>query len=318
MRRTLGEHIEIEFRNAADLWFATVDPSQLENAVLNLALNARDAMPNGGRLTIETANAEFDADEASPEIKPGQYVMIAVGDTGVGMPPDALARAFEPFFTTKDVGKGTGLGLSMVYGFVKQSGGHARIQSEVGNGTVVRLYVPRAIVAEVAPSAAPGTEAELPKGKETILFVEDDPMVRQYTGQQIVGLGYEVITAENAVEALALVENGAAPDLLFTDVVMPGGMNGRQLALKLRERWPQSARALHFRLRARAADHRRRVGAVEIRAEQAVPARGARRQAARRARRSGGEQQVDSEKCEWWVFIATAGRQAARCCALRR
>jgi PAS domain S-box-containing protein len=238
MRRTLGEHIRIEFRNAADLWFATVDPSQLEHAVLNLALNARDAMPNGGRLTIETANAEFDADEASPEIKPGQYVMIAVGDSGVGMPPDVLARAFEPFFTTKDVGKGTGLGLSMVYGFVKQSGGHARIQSEVGDGTVVRLYMPRAIVDEVAASAAPAHATELPKGKETILFVEDDPMVRQYTGQQIVGLGYEVITAESAVQALALIENGPAPDLLFTDVVMPGGMNGRQLALKLRERWP--------------------------------------------------------------------------------
>jgi len=238
MHRTLGAHIEIEFRHSADLWFATVDAGQLENAVLNLAVNARDAMPSGGKLRIETANAEFDADEASPEIKPGQYVMIAVGDTGVGMPPDTLARAFEPFFTTKDVGKGTGLGLSMVYGFVKQSGGHARIQSEPGTGTVVRLYVPRAIVAEVAPSAAPAPSAELPKGKETILFVEDDPMVRQYTGQQIVGLGYEVITAENAVEALVLVETGAAPDLLFTDVVMPGGMNGRQLALKLRERWP--------------------------------------------------------------------------------
>jgi PAS domain S-box-containing protein len=244
MRRTIGEHIRIEFRNAADLWFATVDPSQLEHAVLNLALNARDAMPNGGRLTIETANCVFDADQASPEIKPGQYVMIAVGDTGVGMPPDALARAFEPFFTTKDVGKGTGLGLSMVYGFVKQSGGHARIQSEVGNGTVVRLYVPRAIVAEVAGGAAPAPSTELPRGKETILFVEDDPMVRQYTGQQIVGLGYNVITAENAVEALALVETGAAPDLLFTDVVMPGGMNGRQLALKLRQRWP-SLRVLY-------------------------------------------------------------------------
>jgi PAS domain S-box-containing protein len=238
MCRTIGEHIQIEFRSAADLWFATVDPSQLEHAVLNLALNARDAMPNGGRLTIETANCVFDADQASLEIKPGQYVMIAVGDTGVGMPPDALARAFEPFFTTKDVGKGTGLGLSMVYGFVKQSGGHARIQSEPGNGTVVRLYLPRAIVAEVAPSAAPAPGAELPRGKETVLFVEDDPMVRQYTGQQIVGLGYTVITAENAVEALALVETGAAPDLLFTDVVMPGGMNGRQLALELRQRWP--------------------------------------------------------------------------------
>ncbi len=238
MRRTLGEHIRIEFRNAAGLWFATVDPGQLEHAVLNLALNARDAMPDGGRLTIETENCVFDADQASLEIKPGQYVMIAVGDTGVGMPPDALARAFEPFFTTKDVGKGSGLGLSMVYGFAKQSGGQARIQSEPGNGTVVRLYLPRAIVAEVAPGAAPATGAELPKGKETVLFVEDDPMVRQYTGQQIVGLGYKVITAENAVEALVLVETGAAPDLLFTDVVMPGGMNGRQLALRLRQRWP--------------------------------------------------------------------------------
>jgi CheY-like chemotaxis protein len=136
------------------------------------------------------------------------------------------------------VGKGSGLGLSMVYGFVKQSGGHAGIQSAVGNGTVVRLYVPRAIGAEVAASAAPVPSTELPKGKETILFVEDDPMVRQYTSQQIVGLGYNVITAENAVEALALVETGAAPDLLFTDVVMPGGMNGRQLTLKLRQRWP--------------------------------------------------------------------------------
>jgi CheY-like chemotaxis protein len=238
MRRTIGEHIRIEIRNAADLWFATVDPGQLEHALLNLALNARDAMPNGGRLTIETANCVFDADQALLEIKPGQYVMIAVGDTGVGMPPEALARAFEPFFTTKDVGKGTGLGLSMVYGFVKQSGGHARIQSEVGKGTVVRLYVPRAIVTEVAGKAAPEPSTELPGGKETILFVEDDPMVRQYTGQQIVGLGYNVITAENAIEALALVETGPAPDLLFTDVVMPGGMNGRQLAIKLRQRWP--------------------------------------------------------------------------------
>ena len=238
MRRTLGEHIRIEFRNAAGLWFATVDPGQLEHAVLNLALNARDAMPDGGRLTIETENCVFDADQASLEIRPGQYVMIAVGDTGVGMPPDTLVRAFEPFFTTKDVGKGSGLGLSMVYGFAKQSGGHARIQSEPGNGTVVRLYLPRAIVAEVAPGAAPAPGAELPKGNETVLFVEDDPMVRQYTGQQIVGLGYKVITAENAVEALVLVETGAAPDLLFTDVVMPGGMNGRQLALKLRQRWP--------------------------------------------------------------------------------
>ena len=292
MRRTIGEHIRIEFHNAAGLWFATIDPGQLEHAMLNLVLNARDAMPDGGRLTIETANCVFDADQAWPEINPGQYVMIAVGDSGVGMTPDALARAFEPFFTTKDVGKGTGLGPSMVYGFVKQSGGHARIQSEVGSGTVVRLYLPRAIVAEAAASAAPQTGTELPSGKETILFVEDDPMVRQYTGQHIVGLGYNVITAENAVEALALVESGAAPDLLFTDVVMPGGMNGRQLALKLRQRWP-NLRVLYTSGYAHGQLTIDLVGAVEMRAEQAVPARGARRQTARCARRCGRERRLD-------------------------
>jgi PAS domain S-box-containing protein len=240
LHRTLGEHIEIQSHHAAELWSATIDPGQLESAVLNLAVNARDAMPSGGRLTIETANVEFDAEQAGiyPEIKPGQYVMIAVGDTGCGMPPNVLARAFEPFFTTKDVGKGTGLGLSMVYGFVKQSDGHARIYSEVGIGTVVRLYLPRALVAAVVTNAAPTIAPALPRGDETILFVEDDPMVRQHTGRQIVGLGYAVVAAENAAEAISLVSDGCVPDLLFTDVVMPGGMNGRQLALKLRERWP--------------------------------------------------------------------------------
>ena len=150
-----------------------------------------------------------------------------------------VERAFEPFFTTKDVGKGTGLGLSMVYGFVKQSGGHVRIQSEVGAGTVVRLYLPRSEAVAAKTDTAPALAPELPKGSETILFVEDDPMVRQHTGMQIVGLGYAIVAAENAAEALALVDDGCVPDLLFTDVVMPGGMNGRQLALRLRERWPR-------------------------------------------------------------------------------
>ena len=215
-------------------------PAQLENGVLNLAVNARDAMPGGGRLTIETANVELDEQQAaaSPESKPGQYVMIAVRDTGCGMPPDVLARAFEPFFTTKDVGKGTGLGLSMVYGFVRQSGGHVRIQSEVGAGTVVQLYLPRSMIAAVAADAAPLAPQDLPAGKETILFVEDDPLVRQHTGRQIVALGYAIIAAENANEALALIEDGCVPDLLFTDVVMPGGMNGRQLAVEARKRRP--------------------------------------------------------------------------------
>jgi len=223
-----------------NVWHALADPAQLTTSLLNLAVNARDAMPNGGKLTLKTGNIILDETyaQSNAEVRAGPYVMIAVSDTGSGMAPDVLEKVFEPFFTTKDVGKGTGLGLSMVYGFVKQSGGHARIQSEAGDGTVVRLYMPRAIVDEVAASAAPAHTTELPKGKETVLFVEDDPMVRQYTGQQIVGLGYDVITAENAVQALTLVENGPAPDLLFTDVVMPGGMNGRQLALRLRERWP--------------------------------------------------------------------------------
>jgi PAS domain S-box-containing protein len=241
MRRTLGEHIEIGLRHEADPWSATVDPGQLENAVLNLAVNARDAMPNGGKLTIETANVALDADQTAdnPEIKPGEYVMIAVTDTGTGMPPDVVARAFEPFFTTKDVGKGTGLGLSMVYGFVKQSGGGVRMHSQVGHGTVVRLYLPRSMTESESAATAPAASQALPGGKETILFVEDDAMVRKHTGAQIVHLGYQVVTADNAAEAIALVEDGCTPDLLFTDVVMPGGMNGRQLAHKLRERWPK-------------------------------------------------------------------------------
>jgi PAS domain S-box-containing protein len=240
MHRTLGEHIEIRTVHAAGLWHATVDPGQLENAVLNLAVNARDAMPNGGRLTIETTNVDLDAEQmaAFPEGKAGQYVMVAVCDTGCGMTPEVVARAFEPFFTTKDVGKGTGLGLSMVYGFVKQSGGQVRIISQVGAGTEVRIYLPRSAEVQASAGAAPAAPHELPRGDETILFVEDDPMVREHTGRQIVGLGYTVVAAENAIEALRIASDGVAPDLLFTDVVMPGGMNGRQLALKLRERWP--------------------------------------------------------------------------------
>jgi CheY-like chemotaxis protein len=224
----------------AGLWHATIDPGQLENAVLNLAVNARDAMPNGGRLTIETGNVQLDATQLAdvPEGKPGQYVTVAVCDTGSGMTAEVAARAFEPFFTTKDVGKGTGLGLSMVYGFVKQSGGHVRITSDVGVGTVVRLYLPRSAEVQATASVAVPGARDLPRGSETILFVEDDPMVREHTGKQIVGLGYAVITAENALEAVQLADDGYVPDLLFTDVVMPGGMNGRQLALKLRERWP--------------------------------------------------------------------------------
>jgi PAS domain S-box-containing protein len=240
MRRTLGEHIAITIQAAANLWPARVDPGQLESAVVNLAVNARDAMPQGGSITIETANVELDESYAgmNPDVKPGEYVMIAVSDTGSGMAADIVARAFEPFFTTKDVGKGTGLGLSMVYGFVKQSGGHARIYSEPGVGTVVRLYLPRSDVPAETAGVRPKAASELPTGGETILLVEDDPMVRGHTETQLAALGYRVISAENASEALDRVRNGTMPDLLFTDIVMPGPMNGRQLAERLRERWP--------------------------------------------------------------------------------
>jgi CheY-like chemotaxis protein len=240
MQRTLGEHIEIAFVRGGDLWPATVDRAQLENAVVNLAVNARDAMPDGGRLTIETANVELDEEFAAdnPDVRAGSYVTVAVGDTGAGMPPDVLARAFEPFFTTKDVGKGTGLGLSMVYGFVKQSEGHVRIYSEVGVGTVVRLYLPRSSELPAAAPAPVAASAELPMGTETILLVEDDSLVRSYAAAQLRSLGYSVIAAENAQRAIAEVEQGCAPDLLFTDMIMPGGMNGRELAEHLRQRQP--------------------------------------------------------------------------------
>jgi CheY-like chemotaxis protein len=240
MRRTLGEHIEIKLVRGSKLWPATVDQSQLENAIVNLAVNARDAMPGGGRLTIETSNVELDDDYVAtdPEMKPGPYVMVAVSDTGDGMAPDVVARAFEPFFTTKDVGKGTGLGLSMVYGFIKQTGGHVRIYSEVGIGTVVRLYLPRSKDVATAVSAPAAAPAELPTGTETILLVEDDPLVRTYTESQLSALGYRVTAAENAQRAIEAFEQGCRPDLLFTDMVMPGGMNGRALAEHLCARQP--------------------------------------------------------------------------------
>jgi PAS domain S-box-containing protein len=237
MHRTLGEHIDIRFVRADDLWLAQVDPGQLENAVLNLAVNARDAMPERGRLTIETGNVELDETSTNLEAKPGDYVMVAVGDTGSGMPPEVLAHVFEPFFTTKEVGRGTGLGLSMVYGFVKQSEGHIQVYSEIGVGTVVKLYLPRAHAAEVALEPAT-TPTELPSGREVILLVEDDALVRAHTEHQLIALGYHVITAEHAGEAMQLLRDGLSPDLLFTDMVMPGGMNGRELGEEARKLLP--------------------------------------------------------------------------------
>ena len=237
--RTLGEDIDISFSRAPDLWQATVDRTQLEAALLNLAVNARDAMVGGGRLTIETANVQIDDAYAAAELEvtPGAYVMIAVSDSGSGMTAETRRHAFEPFFTTKDVGKGSGLGLSMVYGFIKQSGGHVTLYSEVGQGTTVRMYLPR--LGDRVEGAEVKAEAPSPAtGRETILVVEDDDRVRAYVVEQLSGLGYHVIEAENGPAALELLERSPDVALLFTDVVMPGGMNGRQLADAARRRRP--------------------------------------------------------------------------------
>jgi PAS domain S-box-containing protein len=233
LRRSLGEDIEIATVTANGLWETTVDPAKLEAALLNLALNARDAMPEGGKLTIETGNVALDQAYAKENegVGPGDYVMIAVTDTGCGMSADVLARAFDPFFTTKEVGKGTGLGLSMVYGFAKQSNGHVRLYSEVGLGTSVRVYLPRSGETG-AQSDARAPLTELRGGSETILMVEDDDMVRASVERQLGELGYRVLTARNAKEALELMRSSQAIDLLFTDIVMPGGMNGAQLAIE--------------------------------------------------------------------------------------
>jgi CheY-like chemotaxis protein len=212
---------------------ALIDPSQLSTAILNLALNARDAMPNGGKLTLETRNVVLDENYAamSSEVNPGNYVLIAVSDSGMGIPAALLEKVFEPFYTTKDVGKGSGLGLSMVYGFVKQSNGHIRIYSEEGHGTTVKLYLPQASgVADALPAEA--GISEFVGGDESILIVEDDALVREYVVTQINRLGYDTLAANNAAEALAIINGPERIDLLFTDVIMPGAMNGRQLAIE--------------------------------------------------------------------------------------
>jgi signal transduction histidine kinase/DNA-binding NarL/FixJ family response regulator/HAMP domain-containing protein len=229
LRPTLGEHIEIESMLESDAEPALIDPSQLSTALLNLAVNARDAMPNGGKLTLETGNVVLDEAYArsNPEVQPGNYVMIAVSDTGTGIPANLRDRVFEPFFTTKTVGKGTGLGLSMVYGFVKQSNGHVKIYSEEGYGTTIKLYLPRAGAKADAPTA---TASSMKGGDETIMVVEDDALVRNFVVTQLHSLGYRTMTAANGNAALAQLADGATFDLLFTDVIMPGGMNGRQLA----------------------------------------------------------------------------------------
>jgi signal transduction histidine kinase len=238
LRRTLGEHIECEFLLDSGLWPASVDPGQLASALLNLVLNARDAMLEGGRLTVEVRNISLGQSDVdvNGEARPGDYVMVAVSDTGSGMIAEVASRAFEPFFTTKEVGKGTGLGLSMVYGFAKQSGGSMQIRTSPGHGTAVKLFFPRidASHGNDAPAADP---VAAPAGGETILVVEDDDMVRAYVEKELKELGYRVIVARNGPAALAILRTPEEIHLLFTDVVMPGGMFGPELArqsLKLR------------------------------------------------------------------------------------
>jgi signal transduction histidine kinase len=236
---TLGEHIEIAPLLVADAWTAMVDPNQLTTAILNLSLNARDAMPAGGKLTLETNNIYLDEGYASMqnEVTPGNYVMIAVSDTGAGIPAANLEKVFDPFFTTKEVGKGTGLGLSMVFGFVKQSNGHIKIYSEEGHGTTVKIYLPRATGLDLTAAEAQAS-SRIEGGNEVVLVVEDDALVRRYVVTQIESLGYTTLEASNAVEALNVIADTAVVDLLFTDVIMPGPMNGRQLVEEALKRRP--------------------------------------------------------------------------------
>ncbi|WP_242140349.1 PAS domain-containing protein [Sphingomonas sp. TREG-RG-20F-R18-01] len=241
LRRAIGEGIEVETIVGGGLWNTFIDPAQVENALLNLAINARDAMEGQGKLTIELGNAHLDDAYARThdEVVPGQYVMLAVSDTGSGMPPEVIEKVFEPFFSTKSEGKGSGLGLSMVYGFVKQSGGHVKIYSEVGEGTTIKLYLPRSMESEdveVVTDTGP-----IVGGSETVLVVEDDAEVRDTVVEILSDLGYSVLKAVDAASGLSVIESGIAIDMLFTDVVMPGTMKSPELARKARERLPNIA-----------------------------------------------------------------------------
>ena len=239
LRRTLGENIEIEAILADDLWITNVDRTQLETSLVNLSLNARDAMPGGGQLLIETRNVVLDQDYVAqnPDVAPGPYAMLAVTDTGTGIPPDALEKVFEPFFTTKEVGRGTGLGLSMVYGFIKQSNGHIKIYSEVNRGTSIKMYLPRADGSVDDRSAIDAPS--LPVGVERLLVIEDNADVRARICEILRGLGYSVDEAPDGLSGLARCEAAHRPyDLLLTDVVMPGPISGKALADAVFERWP--------------------------------------------------------------------------------
>ena len=232
IRRTVGPEIMVETVDMVGLWTALVDPSQLENALLNLCINARDAMPDGGRITIETANRWMDDRTAQErDVLPGQYLSLCVSDAGTGMPPDVIARAFDPFFTTKPLGQGTGLGLSMIYGFARQSGGQVRIYSEVGEGSMVCIYLPRHYGAE-NHFEGPAARGEAPRAEagETVLIIDDEPSIRLLVSDVLSDLGYAALEAEDGPSGLKVLQSSAPIDLLVTDVGLPGGMNGRQVA----------------------------------------------------------------------------------------
>ena len=239
LRRTLGEHVMLSTSLARNVWAIRADPGQFQSAIVNMAVNARDAMPQGGKLVVETRNIVLDADHADfySELRPGEYVQLSISDTGLGMPPEVRDRAFEPFFTTKEKGRGTGLGLAMVYGFVKHSGGHITIYSEVGHGTTFNLTFPR-VDGATGQRPAKVKSASDPEARETILVVEDDERVRQLTITRLKLIGYQVLEANDGPKALDILTRGDAIDLVFTDLIMPGGISGRELAARARELKP--------------------------------------------------------------------------------
>jgi CheY-like chemotaxis protein len=235
VRRLLGEAVSITIDLASDLWPTRADPSQVGDALLNLAINARDAMPQGGNILIRTANVHLAGAEAS-EVRSGDYVVLSVTDTGIGMTPEVRERVMEPFFTTKAPGTGSGLGLSMIFGFAKQSGGHLDIESAPGQGTTVRLYLPRALGQEITEAEQP--DRTMPLGHESILLVDDKPEMRAVARRHLVSLGYQVREADCGSVALEMLRERGNFDLLFTDVVMPEGMSGHQLATAAKQLRP--------------------------------------------------------------------------------
>jgi nitrogen-specific signal transduction histidine kinase/ActR/RegA family two-component response regulator len=239
LRRTLGEHVMLSTSLARNVWAIRADPGQFQSAIVNMAVNARDAMQQGGKLVVETRNIVLDDDHADfhSVLQPGEYVQLSISDTGSGMPPEVRDRVFEPFFTTKEKGRGTGLGLAMVYGFVKQSGGHITIYSEVGHGTTFNLYFPR-VDRVTAEGSAKTKRASDPEARETILVVEDDERVRRLTITRLKLIWYQVLEASDGPNALDILEKEHSVDLVFTDLIMPGGMSGREVAARARELKP--------------------------------------------------------------------------------